>query len=211
MESLSNSEFIEAMILRLDDISKMSSDELSVIQVASSKAFEVFFENHQAANNKYVNINKFNVDQCLHYYIFLQKALLEAGALDLAEKVYFYTRVNFSIDIFPTRRLPGKFLLVHPLGTILGDASYGNYLVVYQNVSVGGNPRLEYPSIGRGCILYAGSKIIGKSMIGENSIIGAGVVINNESIPPNTTVFVDSENRRKSKPNNQDNKKIYFK
>lgn len=208
---MSNSEFIEAMILRLDDLIKISSDELSVLQVASSKAFRGFLENHQAANNKYVNINKFNVDQCIHYYIFLQKALLEAGALDLAEKVYFYTRINFCIDIFPTRRLPDKFLLVHPLGAILGDASYGNYLVVYQNVTVGGNPRLEYPEIAAGCILYAGCKIIGKSMIGENSIIGAGVIINNESIPANATVFLDSENRRCCKNNNQDNRKRYFK
>jgi len=150
VESLSNSDFIQATILRLDDVLKMSSDELSVLQVASSKAFRAFLENHQAANNKYVKINKFNVDQCIHYYIFLQKALLEAGALDLAEKVYFYMRVNFCVDIFPTRRMPDKFLLVHPLGAILGDASYGNYLVVYQNVTVGGNPKLEYPSIGGG-------------------------------------------------------------
>ena len=150
MESLSNSEFIEATILRLDDVLKMSIDDLTVLQAASSKAFGAFLENHQAANNKYVKINKFNVDQCIHYYIFLQKALLEVGALDLAEKVYFYTRVNFCVDIFPTRRMPDKFLLVHPLGAILGDASYGNYLVVYQNVTVGGNPKLEYPSIGGG-------------------------------------------------------------
>jgi serine O-acetyltransferase len=168
-------------------------------------------ENHRAQNNKYVNINKFNVDQCIHYFIFLQKALLEAGALHLAEKVYFYTRVNFCVDIFPTRRLPEKFLLVHPLGAILGDASYGNFLVVYQNVTVGGNPKLEYPSIRGGCVLYAGSKIIGRSTIGENVIIGAGVVINNESIPANTTVFLDWENRRCSKNNNQDNIKRYFK
>lgn len=208
---MSNSEFIEAMILRLDDVLRMSSDELLVVQMASSKAFRGFLENHRVANKKYVKINKFNVDQCIHFNIFLQKALLEAGALDLSERVYFYARVNFSIDIFPTRRLPDKFLLVHPLGTILGDASYGNYLVVYQNVTVGGNPKLEYPSIGEGCILYAGSKIIGRSMIGENSIIGAGVVINNESIPSNTTVFINSENKRDTKKNNQDNKKRYFK
>jgi len=200
----------KSMSQRIADSCEIIDIELLTFDRFASDAFSIFKRNHNVQKNKYSEISPWNVDQCIHYYIFLQSLLYESGHHQLSEKVYYHLRTNFNIDIFPSRRLPDNFLLVHPLGSILGNAQYGDYMVVYQGVTIGGNPRLEYPVIGEGSIFYAGAKVIGNSNIGDNVIIGAGVTINNEEIPNNTICFLNKNNLREFKSNKQSNIKRYF-
>ncbi len=207
---MNSNDFGKDLIKRINLEIGLSSEEMYLLDEFQCKAFELFLTNHQSAKNKYKNISQYNVDQCIHFFIFLQKILYENSLNLLAEKVYYFTRVKFSIDIYPSRRLPEHFLFVHPLGTILGDARYEDWLVIYQNTTVGGNPNLEYPSIGGSCILYAGSKVIGRSVVGRNCVIGAGVIVNNEEVAENTILYLDGDQRRRSRSNNRDNRERYF-
>lgn len=113
------------------------------------------------------------------------------GNHEFAEKIYLLNRYINSVDIFYNRNLPSEFLLNHPLGTILGDATYGERFVAFQGVTVGGNSQFELPEIGEGVVLYAGAKVIGRSKIGKGCQIGAGVTIYNEDIDAGSTVVLD--------------------
>lgn len=106
----------------------------------------------------------------------------------LPEILSYWNRVTHSIDLFYNVEMPEVFLLVHPLGTVLGKAKYSDFLVVYQNVTVGAIES-QYPSLGSGVILYTGSKVIGDSHIGANSIVAPGTQIINETVPPDSIVF----------------------
>jgi serine O-acetyltransferase len=81
--------------------------------------------------------------------------------------------------------MPEVFFLSHALGTVLGNVEFATNLVVFQNVTVG---RLgtATPKLGSNVILYPGSSVTGNSIIGDNSVIGAGVAINNLTVPDNT-------------------------
>ncbi|KAA6183927.1 hypothetical protein F2Q65_14045 [Thiohalocapsa marina] len=208
---MKRAEFSEILLARLGSEVELDEEEVMLLEQVKVNAFECFLENHNSINNKYSDISVYNVDQCIHFFIFLQKLLFQEGFVSLAEKIYYFTRLKFNIDIYPSRRLPQHFLFVHPLGSILGNASYGDWLVIYQGVTVGGNPNLEYPSLGGGCILYAGSKVIGRSVVGKNCIVGAGVILNNVEIPDNTIVYLDGRQIRRSKSNSRENRSRYFK
>ena len=84
--------------------------------------------------------------------------------------------------------MPTVFHLEHPLGSVLGQASFGEYLVVYQGVSVGGDLKLRYPKFGDGVALFAKSSVIGASQIGSNCAIGSGVQLFGATIPQHTAV-----------------------
>ena len=203
-------EMTEQMSQRIADYCHISGTEQHELRFLAAKAYLYFSENHYKQKNKYKEISHWNVDQCVHFTIFLQSLAHKAGSHLLSEKIYYFLRTSFCVDVFPTRSLPRRFLLVHPVGSILGNAQFNDYLVVYQNVTVGGSPRLEYPVIGEATVLYAGCKVLGNSRIGKNVIIGAGVTINNEKIPDNTVCYIGDDNVRQFKKNNRSNKESYF-
>lgn len=116
-------------------------------------------------------------DEYTSFLVFLACQAYRSECIELAELVYTVNRRLNSFDCFYTRDMPDVFHLEHPLGSVLGQAVYGNYLVVYQNVSVGGDMKLRYPSLGEGVALFAKSSVIGKTVIGSNCAIGAGVQV----------------------------------
>lgn len=102
-----------------------------------------------------------------------------------------------SVDWFYTVDLPIHFLCEHPLGSVLGRAQYGDWLLVYQGTTVGGNIKedvLYYPKIGNNVIMFANSTVIGQSIIGDNVVISAGARIVNDEVPSNSIVFGESPN-----------------
>ena len=102
-----------------------------------------------------------------------------------------------SIDWFYAIDLPIHFLCEHPLGSVLGKASYGDYLLIYQGTTVGGSIKagvLYYPVFGENIIMFANSSVIGKCHVGCNVIISAGAKVVNQDVPSNSVVFGESPN-----------------
>jgi len=56
------------------------------------------------------------------------------------------------IDLFYSVPMPDVFMLVHPVGTVIGKANFSNYLVVYQNCTIGADTDV-YPNFGEGIVL----------------------------------------------------------
>lgn len=83
--------------------------------------------------------------------------------------------------------LPNIFFVSHPVGTVLGNARYSDYMVVLQNVTVNTGGIL-----GKGLFLSAGAKIIGDKAIGDRVSVGVNVTIYNQEIPNDRVVYNDS-------------------
>jgi serine O-acetyltransferase len=108
---------------------------------------------------------------------------------DICSKLFLLNKALHGIDVFYSVELPKVFLFIHPVGTILGNAHYGNYFVVYQNCSVGALSETgEYPTFGDGVVLYSRTSILGPCKIGKNVYFGANSGIISINVPSNSTV-----------------------
>jgi serine O-acetyltransferase len=77
--------------------------------------------------------------------------------------------------------------LNHALGTVIGRGTYGNYLLVTQNVTFGIDGD-RAPVIGEGVIVYGGALIAGSSTIGNRTVIAANASIRNAEVPAESVV-----------------------
>lgn len=148
------------------------------------------------AKGKYYNdeldIQSFyHSDKYVIFLYYLSRVLFEEGKIKIATHVYYLNMILHAIDIFYEVEMPDIFLLTHPVGSVLGRGKYNNYFCAYQNCTIGSdieNGYSYYPELGEGIIMYSGSKIIGKCVIGSNCIFGANSFILNTNIPDNSVV-----------------------
>ena len=136
----------------------------------------------------------------IHWMIFLYRlsriAYLQKENL-IADQVYYLNKIMHSIDWFYAVDLPDHFMCEHPLGSVLGRATYGDYFFIYQGTTVGGSWKkgnLIYPKLGHHVVLYSNSTILGDSVLGDNVIVASGTYLINEKIPSNCIVFGKSPN-----------------
>lgn len=127
-----------------------------------------------------------------HYASFLYLMSFYAfkqGDEILASKLFLLNKTMFGIDAFYGIELPSHFIFVHPIGTILGNATYSDYFVVYQGVTIGSTTKGVYPEFSKSTILYANSSIIGECNTGENFILAANASMVNQKINANSVVL----------------------
>jgi len=153
------------------------------------------FKNHKGE----VSFNHLHSDQYVMLLYFLSNSIyLNKGNIDIATKVYLLNKSLHGIDVFYEVNLPKIFLLVHPLGTVIGRGEFEDYLVIYQGCTVGGsfnsNNELSYPVLLGKNILYSNSTILGESMLSENSMISTNTVILNRNVEQDKIVFGSSPN-----------------
>ena len=100
----------------------------------------------------------------------------------MVDRLFSLNRALSSLDLYPSTSMPTVFFLSHAIGSVLGNASYGDRLVIFQNVTVGriGEKR---PHIGSDVILYPGSSVTGQSKIGNRSVVASGSAIHNMDVP----------------------------
>ncbi len=121
-------------------------------------------------------------------YLMSNTVFVETGNVSLATKLFYLNKILHGLDAYFSVKLPDIFRFVHPVGTVLGRAEYGNYLMVYQNCGVGADEEGIYPKFGEGVILYARSSVLGNSRIGNNVVIGANAFVLNTDVPDGSVV-----------------------
>jgi len=129
-----------------------------------------------------------------YLYILSNEIWLQTAETEHAEKIYLLNRYLNAIDIFYDRKMPEVFFFEHPVGSVIGRAEIGNYFVLHQGVTVGGNLDWEYPTIGENVVLYSNAMVTGRCVIGKNCQIGAGVILHNETIEDGTTLVMSGNN-----------------
>ena len=118
---------------------------------------------------------------CDQYAIFLyylaNSAFREKPGHPIAEKAYALNKALHALDAYYEVELPDVFAVQHPVGTVLGRASYSDYFICYHNCTVGANLDNDYPSFGRGIVMYGGSRVIGRTTVGDNTLVSTGAII----------------------------------
>lgn len=134
-------------------------------------------------------------DQYAMFLYLLANASFKAGQdTVLADRLYGLNKMLHSIDVYYQIELPRVFLFVHSVGTVLGRAQYGEYLAIYQGVTVGGNLKDEYPRIGDHVSLFSNCSVIGRSVIGDNSMVSARACLVDTEVPSGQIGFGMSPN-----------------
>jgi serine O-acetyltransferase len=133
--------------------------------------------------------NHLNGDQYASFLYFVSNNAYKAGDEILASKLFLLNKAMFGLDVFYSIRLPEHFLLAHPLGTILGNAVYGDYFVAYQGVTVGSTNNGAYPVFSDSTILYSNTSILGNCITGKNFILAANSTLINTRIEDNKVVL----------------------
>lgn len=112
-------------------------------------------------------------DQYSMWLYFLANELyVNGGSISLCKKLFLLNKVLHGCDIFYEVELPKIFLLVHPLGTVLGRGKYADFFIAYQRVSVGSNHGI-YPTLGSHLTLHPGSSVLGNSNVGDHCVVAA--------------------------------------
>jgi len=195
----------ELIIKQLDNFFIIDKKVDNVLLEAVERTFMRVEECFSHVNNKYYHDNSkviFSTNHSGQYSIFLYylsnilyKSSLQDNCkhmLELAEQIYYLNKIMHGVDWFYAIDLPKHFLVEHPVGSVLGRATYGDYLCVYQGVSIGGvrkENEIIYPEIGNNVTLFANSCVLGDCRIGDNVIIGANTKIINKNIPSNSKVI----------------------
>lgn len=134
----------------------------------------------------------------MRYFYTIYQILWGGGTnQELADKLYYLNKIMHSVDWYWAIELPDHFYAEHPLGSVLGRAQYGDYLILYQGTTVGGNRNkngINYPKMGDYIILYANSTIIGNCQVGRKVVFSANSYVKDEIIPDYCIVSGSSPN-----------------
>ena len=153
-------------------------------------------------------------DQYTYFLYFFMNSLWENSQnRDICDRVMYLNRIMSGMFVSYKCKLPTIFFLGHPVGTVLGNAHYSDYLIVTQNCTVNtGNPGGEElrPKLGKGLYLAAGSKIIGDKCIGDYVTVGIDTVIHNRKINDRSIVYKDENGKLVIKDNSSMRQKEFF-
>ena len=115
-----------------------------------------------------------------------------------------YAHSVTGIDIHPGAEIDESFVIDHGTGVVIGETTdIGQNVRIYQGVTLGAlsipkdsadqfRGKKRHPTIEDDVIIYSGATILGgDTIIGARSVIGGNVWLT-QSIPPETTVILES-------------------
>lgn len=133
----------------------------------------------------------------------LSNQLLKLGVPILPRMMSEFAHSTTGTDIHPGAVIGDSFFIDHATGIVIGESTIiKDHVKIFQGVTLGGihvkksfASTKRHPTINSNVTIYANATILGGDVvIGENSIIGANVCIT-ESIPENSIITVQSENK----------------
>lgn len=136
--------------------------------------------------------NEFNYlhssQYCIYLYFLSNTIWRNTDDEEVCTKLFLLNKLLNGIDMFYEVQMPDIFFIGHSVGIVLAKATYSDYLVLYQNSTVGKNAGVA-PILESGVIMYPNTAIIGRSKVGANSVISQGVGVLNKNIPGDVMVF----------------------
>lgn len=182
----------------IDRLKNVMRHVLNRVELCFSKININYYKNNMGE----AYFNHLNGDQySMFLFILSNEVYKRLGDEKLASKLFLLNKAMFGIDAFYKIELPDYFMFVHPVGTVLGNAVYNDYLVIYQNVTIGSKTDGIYPHLLGRNIIYSGSSIIGSSKVGFGTVVGANTFILNRCID-NHSVVVGHELKILEEKNN---------
>lgn len=142
--------------------------------------------------NNMAKFNYLHTDQYAVFLYYLSNSLYQISQNTvLCNKLFSLNKALNALCVMYDTRLPDIFYLGHATGTVISRATFGNYLVIAEQVHIGPiNISSPCPTIGKGCSFLVGAKVFGGT-IGDNCTIGADVFLRMQNLSAQTTVFRD--------------------
>ncbi len=125
---------------------------------------------------------------CIFLYYLSNTAWRNRHDQQFCTKLFLLNKALNGFDCFYDNALPDKFFIGHSVGIVLARTSFSNYLVLYQNSTIGKNHG-DAPVLEEGVVLYPNTAIIGKCRIAAGTVVAQGCSIINEDTPGDCYVF----------------------
>lgn len=165
------------------------------------KAWKNALINYSKSNIKYHRINSKvlvdwnNLDQSVYLLYFSSRIAFLRGDINMASMFYRLNRMLNAIDVFYEVELPIHTMFIHPVGTVLGRAEFGDYLVVYQGVTVGSDLNGNFPKLDGNNVLFSNSSLLANSVLGKNCGLGARAFAYNVQVNDNQFLKADDKSK----------------
>jgi serine O-acetyltransferase len=180
-------------------------ESLPTLRRALTEDAQAAFEGDPAAKNLdeivfcYPGLSAITVFRIAH-------ELFQLGVPLIPRMMTEYAHSKTGIDIHPGASIGRRFFIDHGTGVVIGETTHiGEGVKIYQGVTLGALsfPRDEktgeilrnikrHPTIEDEVVIYANATILGgKTVIGHHSVVGSSAWIT-RSIPPYTTVTIES-------------------
>jgi serine O-acetyltransferase len=125
-------------------------------------------------------------DQCAALlYRCSNRAFRDRDDPELGAMFSALNRARHALLIMHDTDLPDIFVVPHTVGTVIGKATYGNYLAICQNVTVANDPATRL-TFDEGVVLFPGAFVVGTGSIGTASAVAANSTLQYQDLPPNT-------------------------
>ena len=157
--------------------------------------------------------DQFNVLQssqhCIFLYYLANTMYRRSGETAAATRLFLMNKAFNGIDLFYEIAMPEVFYIGHSVGIVLAKATYGNYLVLYQNSTVGRH-KADIPVIGDRVVLYPNCSVVGGSVIEDGAVLSQGVRAIGKRVPANSIAFSGEKGDLVFRPAPPDLLKEYF-
>ena len=146
--------------------------------------------------SNHVRFDHMNSDHMAMFLYLLGNTIWnESGGVAIPTKLFYLNKVMHAVDLYFSVKMPEVFVLVHPVGSVIGNAHYGNYVAIYQGCTVGAVDGV-YPVFGEGAILFAGATVLGETVCGDNVVFAARSFVINSRVPADSVVTGAFPNER---------------
>jgi serine O-acetyltransferase len=156
---------------------------------------------------------EFNVLQSSQHTIYLyylaNTIWSRSGDTEAPTRLFLMNKAMNGIDLFYEIAMPEVFYIGHSLGIVLAKATYGEFLVLYQNVTVGRH-KDQVPVIGDRVVLYPGSAVAAGSVVEDDVVVSQGVRVINRRVPRGMMAFAGAGGDLVLRPRPDDLLQEYF-
>jgi len=157
--------------------------------------------------------DQFNVLQssqhCILLYFLSNTIWTRSGDGAAATRLFLMNKAFNGIDLFYEIAMPPVFYIGHSVGIVLAKATYGNFLVLYQNSTIGRH-KDQIPVVGERVVVYPNSAIIGRSVIGDGAVISQGTSVLGATVPAGQTASMGPGGKLSFRPATPELLKEYF-
>jgi serine O-acetyltransferase len=146
---------------------------------------------------------------CIYLYYLANTIWRRSGDTAAPTRLFLINKALNGIDLFYEIAMPAEFYIGHSVGIVLAKATYGERLVLYQNVNVGRH-KADIPSIGDRVILYPNSSVVGRTVVEDDTVLSQGVKVINRRVPAGSIAFAAEGGRLSFRPRPADLLGEYF-
>ena len=136
--------------------------------------------------------DEFNVLQssqhAIYLYFLANTIWKRSGETESPTRLFLMNKALNGIDLFYEIAMPQVFYIGHSVGIVLAKAIYGEFLVLYQNSTVGRH-KDQIPVIGQRVVLYPNTAVIGRSVVEDDAVVSQGVSVVNKHVPKGAMAF----------------------